>query len=113
MESALKALWTMGVREVVLKKGLQGCDYYDRNNLISKPSFSVKEVDATGAGDTFGGTFVACRVLGYPPERSLQLANAAGALAVSAMGPMEGASTEKELEGFISNLDMQEEVQHA
>ncbi|WP_067099067.1 sugar kinase [Marinomonas atlantica] len=113
VESALKALWVIGVREVVLKKGQQGCDYFDRNNVISKPSFSVKEVDATGAGDTFGGTFVACRVLGYPPERSLQLANAAGALAVSSMGPMEGAAREGELDVFISNWHTQEEVEHA
>src|SRR5919205_522625 len=65
-------------------------------------AFTVEEVDPTGAGDCFGGTFVACLTLGVPVRRALHLANAAGALAVGRKGPMEGNSTMAELEAFLA-----------
>ncbi len=33
------------------------------------PAFAVEEVDPTGAGDTFGATFVTCWLRGLPPAR--------------------------------------------
>ena len=58
-------------------------------------------IDPTGAGDCFGGAYVACRRLGMPVAQSLAYANAAGARNVTFLGPMEGAGTRAELDAFI------------
>ncbi|MEP0072658.1 MAG: sugar kinase [Marinomonas sp.] len=110
-DQALSQLWSQGVSEVILKKGASGCDYFSPDQHIYSPPYKVCEIDATGAGDTFGATFLASRMKGHSSARSLELANAAGALAVSVWGPMEGASSQAELEHFIhhKNTDMEAE----
>ena len=87
---------------VVLKRGAAGSLYVDRKRRIEARAFEVTEIDPTGAGDCFCGTFLACRVLGAPVEEALVRANAAGALAVLRRGPMEGNSSKSALDGFIA-----------
>jgi tagatose kinase len=98
---AAASLLAAGRRMVLLKKGAQGSIYYDAGRRIATPAFPAEEVDPTGAGDCFGGTFVACLTLDVPLERALRMANAAGAMAVAKKGPMEGNSTMAELEAFL------------
>ena len=62
----------------------------------------VVELDPTGAGDCFGGTYVGCRRLGMQIPISLKYANAAGARNVTVQGPMEGVGTLLDLDIFIS-----------
>ena len=89
---AIKELNALGVKEIVIKRGAQGASYFADGERIDVDALSVEEVDPTGAGDCFGATFIACRLLGQPPGRALLHANAAGALAVSQIGPMEGTT---------------------
>jgi fructokinase len=100
--AAAERLVAAGREMVVVKRGKRGSLYVDAQRQIEIPAFAVEEVDPTGAGDCFGGTFVACLALGVPLERALRLANAAGALAVGKKGPMEGNSTMAELEAFLA-----------
>ena len=100
-DEALASLLGAGRSMILLKKGAEGSVYRDRERRIAIPAFPAEEVDPTGAGDCFGGTFVACLALGVPLERAVRLANAAGALAVGKKGPMEGNSTMSELEAFL------------
>ena len=58
-----------------------------------------------GAGDCFGGTLISCLAQGIDLERTLTLANAAGALAVTKRGPMEGNTTLSELEPFVASAE--------
>jgi sugar/nucleoside kinase (ribokinase family) len=102
---AVRRLLANGRQMVLLKKGAQGSVYYDAERRVATPAFPAEEVDPTGAGDCFGGTFVACLALGVPLERALRLANAAGALAVARKGPMEGNSTMAELQAFLAASD--------
>lgn len=102
LKDAVESALELGVSEIVLKQGSDGCAFYSHNDYFFVPSFSVEEVDATGAGDTFGATYIACRELGYSPRKSLELANASGAMAVSHWGPMEGAASEEELNKFMN-----------
>ena len=101
-DEAAQALLDAGRAMVLLKHGAAGCVYYGAEGRIEVPAFPVEEVDPTGAGDCFGGTFVACLTLGVPVPRALHLANAAGALAVGKKGPMEGNSTVAEIEAFLA-----------
>jgi sugar/nucleoside kinase (ribokinase family) len=64
--------------------------------------FSVEEIDPTGAGDCFSAAFIAGLESGWPLEKVGSFANAAGALAVTKMGPMEGAPTREEVERFYA-----------
>ncbi|MFM0363383.1 tagatose kinase [Paraburkholderia sediminicola] len=99
---AIDELLKRGVREVVVKRGKDGCSFYDGISETHLPAYSVEEIDPTGAGDCFGATYIACRTQGMEAERALRYACASGAMAVTAMGPMEGTATLAELDAFIA-----------
>jgi sugar/nucleoside kinase (ribokinase family) len=79
-----------GVGAVALKMGAEGC-YVSGDGFegpIGAPGVAV--VDGTGAGDAFVAGLLYGLLAGWPLERAAALANAAGALAVTAVGAVEG-----------------------
>jgi sugar/nucleoside kinase (ribokinase family) len=88
---------------VILKKGEQGCEALDKSGEhLKRGALKVEAVDPTGAGDCFCATFVTRMASGkHPFSEVLALANAAGALAVTQLGPMEGAKFLPEIEAFL------------
>jgi sugar/nucleoside kinase (ribokinase family) len=100
-DEAFDELLSLGVGAVLLKRGRYGASYVSGGGRIDVPAFSVVEVDPTGAGDCFGAAFVACRRRGMDVRGSLRVAAAAGARAVTVLGPMEGASLRAELDTFL------------
>lgn len=99
--AAIEQLLSLGVKEIVIKRGAGGASHIDASGRIDIAAIAAVEIDPTGAGDCFGGTFVACRKLGMAPAEALSFANAAGALAVARRGPMEGASGFAQLRGAL------------
>ena len=99
--AAVKELQDRGISDIVIKRGNHGASHFDRNGRTDVPPFSVEEVDPTGAGDCFGGAFVSFWLAGASPETALRYANAAGAHAVTKVGPMEGAATRDELDALL------------
>jgi sugar/nucleoside kinase (ribokinase family) len=75
---------------IVLKRGKKGASVYSRSGHIDTPSFSVEEVDPTGAGDCFDAGFLCGMLEGRTLEECGKMAAAAGALNAAAFGPMEG-----------------------
>ena len=101
---AVARLFEFGVREVVLKRGDKGVScFLPDGTIVQTSAFEVEELDPTGAGDCFGGAYVACRRLGMSVSESLDYGCAAGARNVTFLGPMEGAGTKAELDAFIAN----------
>jgi sugar/nucleoside kinase (ribokinase family) len=100
-QHAVDRLLEGGVGEIVLKRGAAGASHFDRNGRTDMPGFAVEEIDPTGAGDSFGATFLVCRRMGKSVADALRYANAAGARTVTVQGPMEGTSTFAELDTFI------------
>jgi len=94
-------LLAQGVRAVVLKRGDQGCIGRDAGGQVALPAHGVEVVDPTGAGDCFCATFVTLTALGQPLLQALARANAAGALAVGRLGPMEGNSTLVQIDALL------------
>ena len=47
-----------GPEYVIIKKGELGAELHSKDEKFSLPSFRVKAIDPTGAGDTFAGGFV-------------------------------------------------------
>ena len=92
-------------RYVVLKRGEKGCIGSDANGSVEAfDAYEIEVVDPTGAGDCFCATFVALIVSGkFSFREALRRANAAGALAVGRIGPMEGNSTLAEIEAFLES----------
>lgn len=104
--AAVARLLDQGVREIVLKRGAAGASCFGRDGRRSDAAaFVVAELDPTGAGDCFGGAYVAARRLGLSVTESLTYACAAGARNVTCRGPMEGAGTRAELDTFIASTE--------
>lgn len=99
-KKACKKLLEMGPKLVVLKKGKEGCQIFSSGIVdgINVPGFSVKEIDPTGAGDSFGGAFIVGYLAGWDLKRIGLFANAVGALKVNFFGPMPNTSYEEVIE---------------
>jgi len=68
------------------------------------PAHTVDVVDTTGAGDAACGAFVYGYTQGWELHRSVQLANAVGALTVQTMGGAEGVKSLDETLAFIERV---------
>lgn len=103
LDGVAAELFAKGARCVVLKKGAQGCEGLTRDG--ERASFAAHEVDVldpTGAGDCFCATFVTLYAAGACGFReAMRRANAAGALAVTKVGPMEGNSGLTAIEALL------------
>jgi sugar/nucleoside kinase (ribokinase family) len=65
------------------------------------PSFAVRTVDSTGAGDAFVAAFLQARLRGWPAAEGAVVANAAGALAATVVGAGEGLPGQREAAAFL------------
>ncbi|MGI9613258.1 MAG: tagatose kinase [Acidimicrobiales bacterium] len=103
-QAAVDRLFELGVGEIVLKRGTDGATgYLSDGSRFDATAFEIDELDPTGAGDCFGGAYVASRRLGLTVDEALTYACAAGARNAAVVGPMEGAGTRAELDEFISS----------
>jgi sugar/nucleoside kinase (ribokinase family) len=104
LNSFAARLFENGVDYVVLKRGDKGSSGTSRDGeTFSFDAHRVDVIDPTGAGDCFCATFVALISSGnYSFGQALQYANAAGALAVTKVGPMEGNSGLRQIEAFLA-----------
>ena len=76
----------MGARQVVLKLGSNGALVSDGAQRLQVEAHCVTTVDATGAGDCFGGNLLARMAQGDTLFEAAHYANAAAALAVQGYG---------------------------
>ncbi len=100
--AAATALLDGQERIVVFKRGPGGASIFTQDGRIEIPGYAISEVDPTGAGDCFNAAFVYGLQAGWPAARTGQFACAAGALAVTRQGPMEGAPTVQEVSNLIT-----------
>ncbi|MDK2840348.1 MAG: tagatose kinase [Thermosipho sp. (in: thermotogales)] len=102
-ETSIHFLLDKGIEYIVVKRGKKGCTVYDKNNKVTFAPIKVEEIDPTGAGDCFDGTFISFLDKGFDVNTAALYANAAGAIAVTRKGPMEGTSTLREVEEFLKS----------
>jgi sugar/nucleoside kinase (ribokinase family) len=88
-------------RIIVTHAGKHGCGVYTAQGATQYPSYVIDEIDPTGAGDCFDAGFLVRWLEGAAPTDALRFANACGALAVTARGPMAGAKKRAEVEAFL------------
>ena len=100
-DEAVRRLLAEKDRIIALKDGGKDTCVYTRREAFRVPAFPARTVDATGAGDSFDGTFLSLLCGGYDLKAAALYANAAGAKAVTKRGPMEGNTGRAELEEFV------------
>ena len=97
---ALKALGRL-VPCAVVKRGARGALAIQNGAVVASPSFKVKAVDTTGAGDSFAAGFVSAYTRSAPLAECLRVANACGALSTRKLGGTPGQPTQAELQQFL------------
>ena len=102
-KTAARLLRERGVNAVIIKMSSKGSYYFDGNNDIIFPAFTVEPVDTVAAGDAFNGGFSAAYAAEKPIDEVLQWANAAGALSTTKTGAQPSMPTKEELLAFIAN----------
>ncbi|MFY1831253.1 PfkB family carbohydrate kinase [Myxococcus fulvus] len=71
---------------LVVTRGAKGCTVLTSRDTLQVPSWPVKEVDPTGAGDCFLAGFTLGLLRAWPLARCAELANWFGAQAVTQVG---------------------------
>ena len=99
---AVAELQERGIAHIVLKRGAAGASHFGPDGRCDSAPIAVEEIDPTGAGDCFGGAFVALWLAGEDPQTTLRYANAAGAFAVTRLGPMEGVASRADLDALLA-----------
>jgi 2-dehydro-3-deoxygluconokinase len=90
-----------GARIVALKLGADGTLVTDRNRRIRIAPYPCRVVDATGAGDTFGGAFIARIVAGDDIEAAGHYAAAAAALSTEGYGAVTPIPTADKVRALL------------
>ncbi|MFC0200036.1 ribokinase [Paracoccus rhizosphaerae] len=93
------------VQGLLITKGSEGAEYRDLRTAqtFRQPSFKVRPVDTTGAGDTFAGYFAAALDEGQDVAAALRLAAAAAALQVTRPGAADAIPLRAEVEAFLAD----------
>ncbi|MDA1476616.1 ribokinase [Bacillus changyiensis] len=84
--------------KLLITEGKNGVRYHNGTEEKLIPSFPVKAVDTTGAGDTFNAGFAVALSEGQHIESALQFANRAASLSVQKFGAQGGMPTREEME---------------
>lgn len=90
-----------GVGAVLMTLGERGLAYFDAHTEVCVPAFPVAAVDATGAGDSACGAFVAALATGADIPTALTRAAAAGALAVTVEGAVPAIPTKTAVDAIL------------
>jgi 5-dehydro-2-deoxygluconokinase len=80
---AADALLDLGVELAIVKQGPRGVLGKTKRSHVSVPPNDVDVVNGLGAGDAFGGSLCHGLLHGWPLEKTLRYANAAGAIVAS------------------------------
>ena len=96
-----RALLDLGVELAIVKLGPDGVLGATHDETIVLPPIPVEVVNGLGAGDAFGGALCHGLLAGWPLERTLRFANAAGALVASRLGCADDMPTTAEVDELL------------
>ncbi len=92
-----------GCKLAAATMGEDGVLAYDGKRVYYAPAFCIGAVDTTGAGDIFRAGFVYALLQGWPLERQLDFACAAGALNCTAVGARGGIQSVERIEALMAS----------
>jgi len=94
-------LLARGVKTVILTLGARGAFIATKESSQLVPSFKVKPVDTTAAGDIFNGALAVALAEDKSLPDAVRFANAAAALSVTMLGAQPSAPARKQIELFL------------
>lgn len=101
-QQTAEKLLAMGCRNVALKLGERGAFLMGADCApVLVPSFAVKVVDTTAAGDCFNGAFATRLLAGDAPAVAARYANAAAAISVARMGAQASMPLGQDVESLL------------
>lgn len=71
--------------EIVLRRGARSCLIH-HGRMFEVPALPAEQIDATGAGDAFNGTYLACRLKGQSARQAAVRAHEVAAAVVQVKG---------------------------
>ncbi len=98
---AAAALLDAGLRLAVVKQGPKGVLARTRTETVEIPPVPVTVVNGLGAGDGFGGALCHGLLAGWPLDRVLAFANAAGAIVAGRLECSTAMPTTAEVEALL------------
>jgi len=102
-QACARALLDAGVELAVVKQGPKGVLAVHRDGTTAEvPPVPVEVVNGLGAGDAFGGSLCHGLLSGWPLEKTMRHANAAGALVASRLACSSAMPTEPEVAGLLA-----------
>jgi ribokinase len=96
-QSAINAIHAMGIKTVIFTLGSKGALLCEDGTSQLIPTFKVKAIDTTAAGDTFCGAFCVAISEGRPIRDAILFANRAGSITVTRMGAQQSIPTRDEI----------------
>ena len=101
-EAVEEAFKSRRLKLLVLKDGSRGSWIYTKSKeKFHVGAYRVRQLDATGAGDSFDAAFLCGLLQGRTLQDAGRMGAAAGALNAAAFGPMEGDISLKNIESLI------------
>lgn len=98
VQQAANRVLSFGPREVVAKRGGDGAYLVTQDRMVYQPAVPATVVNTLGAGDGFGAAYTYGYLQGWPAERRLLFAAAAGAIVVSRHSCSEAMPTLGDIE---------------
>lgn len=101
-DRAADALLERGIELAIIKLGPKGVLAKTPDERIEVSPIPVQVVNGLGAGDAFGGALCKGLVEGWPLERTLRFANAAGAIVATRFECSTAMPTGEEVNAFLT-----------
>lgn len=99
---AADALLRAGVELAIVKRGPDGVLAKTRTERVESAPIEVDIVNGLGAGDGFGGSLAHGLLAGWPLEKTMRHANAAGAIVASRLECSTAMPSEREIEILLA-----------
>lgn len=107
INKAIKKLRNYYSNNIIITLGENGSIYIVNNDKIIKvPSYDVKSVDSTGAGDAFIGGFVLGLIEGRNIKECVMWGNAAGSITTTKLGAQSSFPDKEELFFFLKSKNI-------
>ncbi|MER7364311.1 5-dehydro-2-deoxygluconokinase [Nonomuraea wenchangensis] len=103
-EAAAEALLAAGARVAIVKLGPEGVHARTREESCLVKPVEVSVVNGIGAGDAFGGALCLGLLNGWPLERTIRFANAAGAFVAARLACADAMPTTAEVEELLNGV---------
>jgi 5-dehydro-2-deoxygluconokinase len=101
-DEAAGALLELGPELAIVKLGPKGVLARSATQQCVVPPVEIEVVNGLGAGDAFGGALCHGLLAGWPLERTIRFANAAGALVAGRLGCADDMPTAEEIEAVLA-----------